>query len=85
MEYITISPTGRPFRVKKKNLDLIPAHWKTLRDRGSARYYNRKTGKISRVYQAIREIRTPDDVNAVGAAYETEFDLLFGRLSEINL
>jgi hypothetical protein len=85
MEYIVKAPTGRIFRVKKKNLALIPPHWKLMTDRTSARYYNRKTGKINSVYRGVTEIRNPGDVDAVGAAHETEFDLLFGRLSEINL
>jgi hypothetical protein len=83
MEYIVISPTGRQFRVKKKNLDLIPLNWKIITNRSAKRYYNSKTGKITNTYAAIREIKTEKDVQAVGATHETEFDLLFGRLSEI--
>jgi len=84
MYHIVESRIGKPFRIKDENLHLIKNKpgWK-LRHRKEARYYNLKTGKINKIYSAIKEIRTEKDLTKVGAAYETEFDLLFGKLSEI--
>ena len=86
MYHIVTSRIGRAFRIKEENLHLIKnkPEWK-LRHRREARYYNLKTGKINKIYLAVKEIKTEKDLGKVGAAYETEFDLLFGKLSEIAI
>lgn len=86
MEYIVESPHGKPFRIKEKNLHLIPKlkGWRIHRSKVYTAYYNQKTGKINGKYMAVKELKTKEDVEAIGATYATEFDLLFGRLKEMT-
>ena len=86
MEYIVMSPHGRPFRVREENLNLVKRvkGWRVQRSRTAAAYYNQKTGKINNKYKGVKELRTEKDVKAVGATYDNEFELLFGRLTELT-
>lgn len=83
MEYIVESPIGKHFRIKQENLHIIHKKrgWKV--QRGTARFYNLKTKKINKKYVAVKELRTEKDIDKVGVTYESEFELLFGRLSKV--
>ena len=86
MEYIVLSPHRRPFRVKEESLHLVKKvkGWRVQRSRTYSAYYNKKTGKINNKYAGVKELRTEKDVKAVGASYDNEFELLFGRLTELT-
>lgn len=85
MLYIVKAPSGRYFRVRSKNLNLIPATWKLMTNRSASKFYHPKTGKIVKTMEGIKEIKSKKDIDIVGANYKTEFDLLFGRLSQIQI
>jgi len=86
MEYIVLSPHRKAFRIKQENLHLVKKvkGWRVQRNQAFSMYYNQKTGKINGKYSGVKELKSQKDIEAIGATYENEFELLFGRLKEIT-
>jgi len=81
-KYVGMSQDKRYFRVSERNKHIIPKSW-VIFDRSSHIYYNRKTKKVNSMYEAVKELKTPEDVEKFKAINEHNVDVLFGYFSKM--
>ena len=82
MEFIVTSNKNIPYRVKEKNLHLVPRNWHVNKNTKVPPYYNKLTGKISQRFKAVIELKNEEQVKKLIDRDKGQFELLFGRLSK---
>jgi hypothetical protein len=81
IRYLGQTSDGRYFKIKKKNIDILPRGWRVFTNRDCT-YYNKKTKKINSKFEAIKELSTPEDVEQFKAINKHNIDVLFGYFTK---